>query len=137
MKIVCFVFLYARRKENRKKEKIPHNVDVLNTDVPQLGSCKHTYTYINLVVGTRTQFIDALRQKLQCGGSFKLFIFFTKRFARTKSTKKYQKHKDTTKQKHKNANKRISDFFPLRCFFMRIKRSLFYFGSLMCVFVLN
>ena len=34
MKIVCFVFLYARRKENRKKEKIPHNVDVLNTDVP-------------------------------------------------------------------------------------------------------
>ena len=34
MKIVCFVFLYARRKENRKKEKSPHNVDVLNTDVP-------------------------------------------------------------------------------------------------------
>ena len=29
---------------------------------------------------------------------------------------KHQKHKDTTKQKHKNANKRVSDFFPLRCF---------------------
>ena len=50
---------------------------------------------------------------------------------------KYQKQKDVTKQKNKNANKQISDFFLLRCFFMRIKRSLFYFGSLICVFMLN
>ena len=35
-------------------------------------------------------------------------------------------------KKHKNANKRISDFFPLRCFFKRI----FYFCSLVafCAF---
>ena len=50
---------------------------------------------------------------------------------------KHQKQKDVTKQKNKNANKQISDFFLLRCFFMRIKRSLFYFGSLICVFMLN
>ena len=49
-----------------------------------------------------------------------LFIFYEKISC-------VQKHKDVTKQKrkkhkkHKNANKRISDFFPLRCFFKRVK----------------
>ena len=47
-------------------------------------------------------------------------LFFSRKdFTRTKSTKstkKHQKHKDATKQKHKNANNQISDFFPLRCF---------------------
>ena len=33
-----------------------------------------------------------------------------------KDCTKMQKHKDATKQKHKNSNKRISDFFPHRCF---------------------
>ena len=39
-------FLCARRKQ-----KSPHNVDVLNTDGP---TTRYTYTYLNLVVGTRT-----------------------------------------------------------------------------------
>ena len=48
-----------------------------------------------------------------------LFIFLRKDLTRIKSTKK---HKDATKQKHKknkkykNADKRISDFFPLDVF---------------------
>ena len=45
--------------------------------------------------------------------SLLLLFFFTKRFC---TYQKHQKHKDSTKQKHKNANKRISDFFDLRCF---------------------
>ena len=48
-----------------------------------------------------------------------LFFFFTKRFhthQMHKKDQKHQKYKDATKQKHKNANKRISDFFPLRSF---------------------
>ena len=47
------------------------------------------------------------------------FFFFTKRFRTHQMHKKHQKHqkyKDATKQKHKNANKRISDFFPLDLF---------------------
>ena len=43
-------------------------------------------------------------------------FFFTKRFYTHQKHQKHQKRKDATKQKHKNANKRISDFFPLRCF---------------------
>ena len=42
------------------------------------------------------------------------FIFFTNWFC---THKKNQKHKDATKQKHKNANKRISIFFPLDVFY--------------------
>ena len=42
------------------------------------------------------------------------FFFFTKRFC---THKKHQKHKDADKQKHKNANKWISDFFPLDVFY--------------------
>ena len=45
-----------------------------------------------------------------------LFYFFTKRFCMHQKHQKQQKHKDATKQKHKNSNKRISDFFPHRCF---------------------
>ena len=45
-----------------------------------------------------------------------LFYFFTKRFRTHQKHQKHQKHKDATKQKHKNSNKRISDFFPHRCF---------------------
>ena len=40
-----FCFLYARRKE-KKKEKSPHNVDVLNTDVPTTRFMyKHLYIH--------------------------------------------------------------------------------------------
>ena len=42
-----------------------------------------------------------------------LFIFLQKDFARTKSTK--------------NTKTQISDFFPLRCFFMRVKTLPFLF----------
>ena len=42
------------------------------------------------------------------------FIFFTNWFC---THKKHQKHKDATKQKHKNANKRISNVFPLIYFY--------------------
>ena len=54
------LFAYLRfcafcvKERKWKKEKSPHNVNVLNTDVPHLGSCKNSYTYMNLVVGTRT-----------------------------------------------------------------------------------
>ena len=55
-------------------------------------------------------------------GSFKLFFFFTKRFRMHKKHQKAQKapkstkrHKDT-QAKAQNANKRISDYFPLTCF---------------------
>ena len=39
-------------------------------------------------------------------------LFFTKRFRTQQNTK-------TPRQKHKNGDKRISDFFPLRCFYAR------------------
>ena len=42
-------------------------------------------------------------------------FFLQKDFARTKSTKSTKRHKDT-QTKAQNANKRISDYFPLRCF---------------------
>ena len=45
-------------------------------------------------------------------GQFKTFIFLRKYFAGTKTTRR---QKDT-QAKAKNANKQISDFFPLRCF---------------------
>ena len=49
-------FLCARRKKQQKKEKSLCNVNALKIPVsPQHSSCKHTYTYMNLVVGTRTQ----------------------------------------------------------------------------------
>ena len=64
--------------------------------------------------------------------NFLFLIFLRKDFTRTKSIKKHKdaakqkhkkkKHKDATGQKrkrrkkHKSANKRISDFFPPRCF---------------------
>ena len=43
-------------------------------------------------------------------------FFLQKDFASTKCTKITKSTKDATKQKHKNANKQISDFFPLRFF---------------------
>ena len=49
-----------------------------------------------------------------------LFLFFTKRFS------KHKKHKTQT-------TKRISDFFPLRCFLNGLKRCLFCFCSPICV----
>ena len=57
------------------------------------------------------------------------FLFFLQKdFARTKSTKKPKSTKSTkrhknTRQKYKNANKIISDYFPLRCFL----EAFFYF----------
>ena len=60
------------------------------------------------------------------------FIFFwTKIFC---THQKHQKHKDATKQKHKNANKRISDFFLLRCFYGHFL--LLFAVSLLSFFVL-
>ena len=53
---------------------------------------------LNCLDDTKTSFL----------GPFKLFIFLQKDFARTKSTKSKQ-------AKAQNANKRISDFFFLRC----------------------
>ena len=50
-----------------------------------------------------------------------LFFFFTKilhapkSLKAPKSTKSTKRHKDT-QAKAQNANKRISDYFPLRCF---------------------
>ena len=52
-------------------------------------------------------------------GQFQTFFFFTERShiqQKAQKHKKHKNHKDATEQKHKNANKRISDFFPLRCF---------------------
>ena len=44
-----------------------------------------------------------------------LFYFFLRKyFTPTKSTKKHKKHEKH--KKRKNANKRVSDFFRLRCF---------------------
>ena len=34
VKVVCFAFLYFVYAKKKKREKSPHNVDVLNTDVP-------------------------------------------------------------------------------------------------------
>ena len=42
-------------------------------------------------------------------------FFLRKDFAHTKSTKSTKRHK-YTRAKAQNANKRISDYFPLRCF---------------------
>ena len=47
--LIC-VFVIAKKKIH----KSPYNVNVLKIPMaPQLGSCKHTYTYMNRVVGTR------------------------------------------------------------------------------------
>ena len=62
-----------------------------------------------------------------------LNFFLRKDFAHTKSTKSTKsikgtkQHKDTW-AKARNANKQISDYFPLRCF-----RDIFYFCLLVCV----
>ena len=50
------------------------------------------------------------------------FFFFTKRFC---------EHK-----KHKNANKRISDFFPLRCFYAHKNTDFFVFVCLYAILCL-
>ena len=55
----------------------------------------------------------------------KPLFFLRKDFARTKSTKSTKKHKDT-QAKAQNVNKRISDFFPLRCFLRAFKIFVFY-----------
>ena len=63
-------------------------------------------------------------------GQFQTFLFFfTKRFCKHRKRKKHKKHK--------NANKLISDPFPLRYFLSAQKRCLFCFCSLICVFVLS
>ena len=41
------------------------------------------------------------------------FFFLTKKICTYQKHQKHQRHKD---KKHKNANKQISHFFPLRCF---------------------
>ena len=59
-----------------------------------------------------------------------LYLFLRKDFASAKNTKTY---KDATKQKHKKhkkANKRISDFLPLRCFLSALNNALFLFVHL-------
>ena len=46
--LIC-VFVLPKKK----KKKSPYNVNVLKIPMsPQLGSCEHTYTYMNRVVGT-------------------------------------------------------------------------------------
>ena len=83
---------------------------------PQLGSCKCRCAYINLDVGILV-FSTFIQQ---------IFLFFLFSF--------FCAHKQ-----QKNANKRISDFFPLRWFlsaffiFVRLQRFVLLFG---CVFVL-
>ena len=55
-------------------------------------------------------------------GQFKLFIFFYKKISHALKAQKAPKAQKalkgtkTLRQKHKSANKRISDYFPLRCF---------------------
>ena len=57
------------------------------------------------------------------GAISNLFIFFYEKISHAQKAQKARKaHK-----KHKNANNRISDFFPLRCFFKRIKTMPFLF----------
>ena len=63
-----------------------------------------------------------------------LLFFLRKDLTRTKSTKapkapKAQKGQKSTK-KHKNANKRISNFFPLRCFYAHKNTAFFVFVRL-------
>ena len=59
---------------------------------------------------------------MRLSGQFQTFFFFTKRFRTHKKYQKAQKapkstkrHKDT-QAKAQNANKQISDYFPLTCF---------------------
>ena len=62
-------------------------------------------------------------------------FFLRKDFAHTKSTKSTKRHK-YTRAKAQNANKRISDYFPLRCFL----GAFFYFcllASVLCFFVVT
>ena len=63
----------------------------------------------SLLVRANSNINEVLRAVL----SSLFFFFFAKRFW---MHQKHQKHKDATKQKYKNANKQISDFFLLRCF---------------------
>ena len=77
---------------------------------PQTGSRRYTHTHLKWFMGT------LVFSTLHCRDFSFFFYFF---FLRT--------HK-----KHKNANKRISDFFPLRCFLS----AFLIFFLLICVFVL-
>ena len=68
---------------------------------------------------------------------FLLLIFFTKRFLTHKKALKAPKAPKalnrikTLKQKHKNANKRISDYFPLR-YFLEAFLYFFLLVSVLC-----
>ena len=48
--------------------------------------------------------------------NFLIFFYLRKDFARIKRTKSTKNKNNKKNKKYKNANKRISDFFPLRCF---------------------
>ena len=54
IRLVAFLcFLCTRSKKQQKKEKSLYNVNTLKIPMsPQHGSCKHTSTYMNLVVET-------------------------------------------------------------------------------------
>ena len=78
---------------------------------PQTGSRRYTHMHLKwfMVTSVFIQYISIV-------GLFNFYFLFS--FLRM--------HK-----KHKKANKRISYFFPLRCFL----NTFFYFCSLICVFV--
>ena len=84
---------------------------------PQLGSCKYRCAYINLVVGT------SVSSAFTLWGLFSFFYFLF--FARTNLSSFLCPHK-----KHKNANKRISGFFPLDVFYAHKNDAFFVFVCL-------
>ena len=62
------------------------------------------------------------------------FVFLRENFTHTKKHKKRKKHKKHKEHKNgKDANKRTSNFPPLRCFLCALKCCLFCFCSLICV----
>ena len=66
--------------------------------------------------------------------------FHTHKGAENTKHKKHKNYKaqklEKAQKKHKNANKWINDFFPLRRSLSALKRCLFCFCSLICVFML-
>ena len=60
-------------------------------------------------------------------GQFQTFLFFYWNISHTTKSTKSTK---TPRQKHNNANKRISDFFPLRCFLSTKNAAFFIFACL-------
>ena len=77
----------------------------------------------NRSIGLGLTWLDSrnINEVIRAVLNFFLFFFFTKilhapkSLKAPKSTKSTKRHKDT-QAKAQNANKRISDYFPLRCF---------------------